>query len=50
MMDSPMLVAGDTTTQTITFLEKLIKEDDNETSDNKLEDDEKADASTKVRG
>ena len=47
-------VGGDeernTTTQAIPLLEKLIKENDNETGNNKLEDQEKANTSAKVGG
>lgn len=38
----------DTRSQTIALLEKLIEENNNETGNNKLEDEKKADTSTKV--
>lgn len=38
----------DTRPQTVTLLEELIEKDDNETGNNELEDEEKADTGTKV--
>lgn len=39
-----------TRAQSVTLLKKLIEEDHNKTSDNKLEDEQQAHTSTKVRG
>lgn len=40
----------DTRSQTVTLLEEFIEKDDNETGNNELEDEEKADTGTKVAG
>jgi len=40
---------GDTASKTISLLEKLVKENDNQASNNQLEDQEEDNASTKVR-
>lgn len=41
---------GDTRAETVALLEKLVEENDNEAGDNKLENEQKADTSTKVAG
>ena len=40
----------DTAAETVAFLEELVKQDDNQTGDHKLDDEENADTGAEVRG
>ena len=41
---------GNATAETVAFLEKLVKQDDNKTGKNQLHDEKEADSGTKVAG